>query len=164
MLRLLRLPCGIKYRMSANQGGHSANTERLVVRFCERHSAACHPCFVAANDFLEPTRRGWWAVEHPLPMFLESRFLGPALNAWRSLRHFNDCWRRLPPGFAAFPRVHQLPVLLVVTCPPPSFSDRRPVLPAGCFPVRSLYAGWKSKLFPPFRFGSFVLRWRKCLQ
>src|ERR1700689_3467808 len=52
----------------------------------------------------------------------------------------------------------------LVTCPPPSFSDRRPVLPAGYFPVRSPYAGWKSKLFLPFRFGSFVLRWCKCLR
>ncbi len=30
-----------------------------------------------------------------------------------SLCHFNDYWRRLSPGFAAFPCVHQVPVLLV---------------------------------------------------
>jgi hypothetical protein len=166
-------------------------------------------------------------------MFVKSRFLGPAVNARRSLRHFNDYWRRLSSGFATPPCVRQLPILLVhlarsfflvksavrpslehggdadvktdwphelvhnqarqktsrrndetlherfvrqkieacrissyrpVTWPPPSFSDRRPVLPARCFPVRSPYAGWKSKLFPPFRFGSFVLRWCKCLR
>jgi DNA polymerase-3 subunit epsilon len=66
-------------------------------------------------------------------------------------------------GFAC-PAFDVLCTLKLSRCPPPSFSDRRPVLPAGCFPVRSPYAGWKSKLFPPFRFGSFVLRWCKCLR
>ena len=56
---------------------------------------------------------GCRAIEHVLPVFIESRFLGPAVNALRSLRHFNDYRRRLSPAFAAFPCVHQLPVLLV---------------------------------------------------
>jgi hypothetical protein len=52
-------------------------------------------------------------VEHPLPAFVEGRFFGPTVNARRSLRYFDDYGRRLSPGFAAFPCVHQLPVLLI---------------------------------------------------
>jgi len=51
------------------------------------------------------------------------------------------------PGLCVKDKVAKTFSYRLVTCPPPSFSDRRPALPAGCFPVRSPYAGWKSKLF-----------------
>jgi len=68
---------------------------------------------MAGSDFSGlPRRRG--AIEHWLSVFVERRFVDPTVNAWLSVLHLNDYReRRGPPGFAAFPCVHQLPALLM---------------------------------------------------